>query len=79
MALGIIVLRRIDPDRPRPFRTPWVPVLPLVSIGFCGYLIYNLPGITQLRFGGWLVVGALSYFHYRVRHSKVRQRAGGAS
>ena len=79
VALGIIVLRRIDPDRPRPFRTPWVPVLPLVSIGFCGYLIYNLPGITQLRFVGWLVLGALIYFLYSVRHSKVRQRAGGAS
>src|SRR4029077_21102084 len=79
VALGIIVLRRIDPDRPRPFRTPWVPLLPLVSIGFCGYLIYNLPWITQLRFVGWLALGAAIYFLYSVRHSKVRQRAGGRS
>ena len=77
VALGIIVLRRIDPDRPRPFRTPWVPVLPLISIGFCGYLIYNLPLITQLRFVGWLILGAVIYFLYSVRHSKVRQRANG--
>jgi len=77
VALGIIVLRRIDPDRPRPFRTPWVPVLPLISIAFCGYLIYNLPLITQLRFVGWLVLGVVIYFMYSIRHSKVRQRNAG--
>ena len=76
VALGIIVLRYVDPARHRPFRTPWVPVLPLISVGFCGYLIYNLPWITQLRFVGWLVLGAAIYFLYSVRHSKVRQRGG---
>ncbi|MBI3926109.1 MAG: amino acid permease, partial [Armatimonadetes bacterium] len=43
VALGIIVLRRAEPDRPRPFRTPLVPWLPLVSIAFCLYLMLNLP------------------------------------
>jgi len=75
VALGIIILRRVDPDRPRPFRTPWVPVLPIISIAFCLYLIVNLPLVTQLRFVAWLAVGALIYFFYSVRHSKVRQRA----
>jgi len=79
VALGIIVLRRTDPDRPRPFRTPWVPWLPLVSIGFCLYLIYNLPLLTQIRFVVWLVIGAAIYFLYSVRHSKVRQRGTGGS
>jgi len=74
VALGIIVLRRVDPKRPRPFRTPWVPVLPAISIGFCVYLIWNLPTITQLRFVGWLALGAAIYFLYSVRHSKVRGR-----
>jgi APA family basic amino acid/polyamine antiporter len=73
VALGIIVLRRKDPDRPRPFRTPWVPVLPLVSIGFCLYLILSLPLLTKLRFVAWLALGALIYFLYSVRHSRVRR------
>src|SRR5439155_638344 len=54
VALGIIVLRRREPDRPRPFRTPWVPVLPLVSAAFCLYLMINLPLLTWVRFGLWM-------------------------
>ena len=77
VALGIILLRRTDPARPRPFRTPLVPWLPIVSILFCLYLIYNLPLLTQLRFVGWLLVGFAIYFFYGVNHSKVRQRAKG--
>src|SRR5690349_6976962 len=73
VALGIIVLRRKDPDRPRPFRTPWVPWLPLVSIAFCVYLIWSLPLLTKLRFVGWLAAGAVIYFFYSVRHSRVRR------
>ncbi|PYO80292.1 MAG: hypothetical protein DMD67_00815 [Gemmatimonadetes bacterium] len=73
VAAGIIVLRRKDPDRPRPFRTPWVPVLPFVSIAFCIYLIASLPLLTKLRFVGWLAAGAVIYFLYSVRHSRVRR------
>ena len=83
VALGIIVLRRTDPNRPRPFRTPWVPLLPIVSILFCIYLIVSLPTLTKVRFVAWLVAGAVIYFLYSVRHSRVRRegevgpRAGG--
>ncbi len=73
VALGIIVLRRTDPNRPRPFRTPWVPLLPIVSILFCVYLILSLPTLTKLRFVAWLVAGAVIYFLYSVRHSRVRR------
>jgi len=72
VALGIIVLRKRDPDRPRPFRTPWVPFLPLVSAAFCVYLMVNLPLLTWLRFGLWMAIGASIYFLYSVRHSRVR-------
>ncbi|HXY70057.1 MAG TPA: amino acid permease [Gemmatimonadales bacterium] len=75
VALGIIVLRRTDPDRPRPFRTPWVPVLPLVSVAFCVYLMLALPLLTWIRFGVWLLIGAVIYFAYGVRHSRVRALA----
>ena len=74
VALGIVVLRRTDPARPRPFRTPWVPVLPALSIIFCLYLMASLPLLTWLRFGGWMAIGASIYFLYSVRHSKVRAR-----
>jgi APA family basic amino acid/polyamine antiporter len=75
VAIGIIVLRRRDPDRPRPFRTPWVPVLPLVSVAFCFYLIANLPPLTWLRFVLWMGIGALIYFFYSARHSRMRRLA----
>jgi APA family basic amino acid/polyamine antiporter len=73
VAAGIMVLRRTDPERPRPFRTPWVPFLPLLSIGFCLYLIVSLPLLTKLRFVGWLALGVVIYFLYSVRHSRVRR------
>ncbi len=73
VALGIIVLRRTDPNRPRPFRTPWVPALPIVSMLFCVYLIVSLPTLTKLRFVAWMVAGAVIYFAYSVRHSRVRR------
>ncbi len=73
VALGIIVLRRTDPKRPRPFRAPWVPCLPIVSILFCVYLIVSLPTLTKVRFVAWLVAGAVIYFLYSVRHSRVRR------
>jgi APA family basic amino acid/polyamine antiporter len=76
VALGIIVLRVREPDRPRPFRTPWVPVLPLVSVAFCLYLMLNLPVLTWLRFGVWLAIGAVIYFSYGIRHSRVRALSG---
>ena len=73
VALGIIVLRRTDPGRPRPFRTPWVPFLPLVSVAFCLYLMLALPTLTWIRFGVWLLIGAVIYFTYGIRHSRVRR------
>ena len=72
VALGIIVLRRREPNRHRPFKTPWVPVLPLVSVGFCLYLMLALPGLTWLRFGLWMLIGGSIYFLYGARHSRVR-------
>jgi len=76
VAIGIIVLRKKEPDRPRPFRTPLVPFLPLLSVAFCIYLMINLPLLTWLRFGLWMAMGAVIYFMYGVRHSRVRARAG---
>ena len=55
-------LRKRDPDRPRAFRTPWVPFVPLLSATAYLYLMLGLPGITWVRFGLWLAVGLVIYF-----------------
>jgi APA family basic amino acid/polyamine antiporter len=72
VSLGIIVLRYTDPDRPRPFRTPFVPVVPLLAILMCGYLMLQLPVRTWERFVIWLAIGLVIYFVYGARHSRLR-------
>jgi APA family basic amino acid/polyamine antiporter len=75
VSVGVIVLRRTDPDRPRPFRVPWVPFTPMISVVSCFYLMYKLPGITWIRFGIWLLVGLVLYFMYGSKHSRLRNPA----
>jgi APA family basic amino acid/polyamine antiporter len=81
VSAGVIFLRRIDPERPRPFRVPWVPLTPLISIVACVYLMVQLPGVTWIRFGIWLVVGLVIYFTYGYTHSTLRRRTaeGGST
>jgi APA family basic amino acid/polyamine antiporter len=79
VSAGVIFLRRSDPDRPRPFRVPWVPLTPLISIVACFYLMLQLPVVTWIRFGIWLAIGLVLYFAYGYRHSVLRRKAGSAS
>jgi APA family basic amino acid/polyamine antiporter len=74
---GILVLRSRDPDRPRPFRVPWGPVLPALGILGCLYLVYYLPSTSWLRFAAWLNFGFVIYVGYGVVHSHLtgRQRS----
>jgi APA family basic amino acid/polyamine antiporter len=67
---GVIVLRHTDPQRPRPFRTPLVPVVPLLGIASCFSLMLSLPRLTWIRFGVWLALGLLIYVFYGVTHSR---------
>jgi basic amino acid/polyamine antiporter, APA family len=69
---GIIILRRTDPDRPRAFRTPWVPWIPLLGIFSCIYLMCGLPWVTWVRFVVWLGLGLALYYVYGYRHSRLR-------
>ncbi|PXX52874.1 amino acid/polyamine/organocation transporter (APC superfamily) [Nocardia tenerifensis] len=73
VSVAVIVLRRTRPDEPRQFRLPFMPVIPLIGIGFSIYLIWSLPGRTWVRFGVWLVVGLAVYFLYSRRHSKLER------
>jgi APA family basic amino acid/polyamine antiporter len=72
---GVLVLRYTDPDRPRPFKTPLVPLVPLGGIAACLYLMLGLPVDTWARLIIWMALGLAIYFLYGKRHSKVQQAA----
>jgi APA family basic amino acid/polyamine antiporter len=69
---GVIVLRYRDPDRPRKFRTPLVPYIPLLGIASCLYLMLGLPWPTWVRFGLWLAIGLVIYLVYGITRSRLR-------
>jgi APA family basic amino acid/polyamine antiporter len=77
VSAGVIFLRRTDPDRPRPFRVPWVPFTPMISIVACLYLMLQLPWVTWVRFGIWLAIGLVFYFLYGYRNSVLRNGDAG--
>lgn len=69
---AVIILRKTDPDMPRSFTTPLVPVVPILGILVCGAMIFGLGWTNWLRLIGWLVVGFIIYFTYSKNHSKLR-------
>jgi APA family basic amino acid/polyamine antiporter len=69
---GVIMLRRTDRERSRPFRVPLVPFLPVLGILMCFALMFSLPLETWLRFFVWLAIGLMIYFFYSIRHSRLR-------
>jgi len=69
VSAGVIVLRRTQPERPRSFRTPLVPLVPILSIACCVLLMAGLPLLTWIRFFVWLVIGLMIYFMFGRRHS----------
>jgi APA family basic amino acid/polyamine antiporter len=77
VAVGVLVLRYKDPGRTRPFRVPFAPWTPLAAVAACTFLMFKLPLVTWIRFGVWLAIGAVLYFSYGYRHSRLRRAAGG--
>ncbi|MBL8295168.1 MAG: amino acid permease [Bryobacterales bacterium] len=69
VSAGVIVLRRAQPERPRSFRVPWVPLLPAISIVSCLVLMTSLPLETWIRFVVWLALGLAVYFLYSRRRT----------
>jgi len=74
VSLGVIVLRRTQPARPRGFRVPWVPIIPIFSVIMCGGLMTGLTVITWLRFFVWLALGLVIYLFYSRKHSEFAAR-----
>jgi len=73
VCISVLVLRKSRPDIHRPFKTPWVPVIPILGAFFCFIQMLALPGDTWLRLIIWMVIGFAIYFFYGRRHSKVRK------
>ncbi len=72
VSAGVWVMRRSHPHLNRPFRTPMVPLVPILAIAFSGLLIVSLSYLTQIRLLVWLIIGMVIYFTYSVKHSRVR-------
>ncbi len=74
VSAGVLVLRHIRAEVKRPFKVPLYPVIPVLGIVLCGYLMASLPLMTWLRFLIWLVVGLVIYAFYSYRHSHVARK-----
>jgi APA family basic amino acid/polyamine antiporter len=69
VCIGIIVMRRTHPDLPRPYRTPFVPLVPILGVIVCMAMMLGLPGETWVRLFIWLALGFVIYFGYSRKHS----------
>jgi APA family basic amino acid/polyamine antiporter len=74
VCIGVMVLRKTRPDLDRPFRTPWVPFVPIMGILCCTGLMLTLPADTWIRLIVWLIIGFVIYFGYSRHHSVLRQQ-----
>jgi APA family basic amino acid/polyamine antiporter len=72
VSAGVWILRRRHPDLERPFKTPLVPLVPILGILSAFYLMCSLPLLTWIVVVAWLLVGLVIYFTYSTKHSKVQ-------
>ena len=75
VCMGVLVLRYSDPERPRPFRVPALPLVAIAGAAACLYTMKGLPVTAWQRFAVWLIIGLAIYFLYSFRHSTLRRGA----
>jgi basic amino acid/polyamine antiporter, APA family len=78
VSISVLVLRRTNPSQPRPFRTPWVPLVPILGVISNGYMMYKLGWVNWARLIIWLIIGLVVYFTYSVKHSRVQALQKGS-
>jgi len=76
---GVWIIRRRDPNLQRPFKTPWVPVVPILGILISFAMMASLTGLTWIRLVVWLIIGMFIYFGYGRRNSRVQQAANAVA
>lgn len=77
VSISVVVLRYTNPSQPRPFRTPWVPLIPILGVISNGYMMYKLGWVNWARLVVWLIIGLVVYFTYSVKHSRVQALQSG--
>lgn len=77
VSIGILVLRKTQPNLKRSFMVPLVPLVPILAVLFCGYLVLQLPAMTWISFGIWLLIGLVIYFVYGRRNSNLNAANAG--
>jgi len=78
VCIAVLVLRRTNPSQPRPFHTPWVPLVPIMGIIANGFMMYKLCWVNWARLIIWLAIGLVVYFTYSRHHSKVQAMEAAA-
>jgi APA family basic amino acid/polyamine antiporter len=77
VSVAVMVLRYTNPSQPRPFRTPWVPLIPILGVLANAYMMINLGLWNWIRLIGGLAIGLVVYFTYSQKHSRVQALAAG--
>lgn len=77
VCIGVLILRKTDPELVRPFRTPWVPVVPILGILVCVMMMASLPIVSWVRLAIWMALGIAIYYAYSKKHSKIRNEYNG--
>ena len=75
VSIAVLILRRTHPNLPRAFRCPGVPVVPVLAVASCLFLMVNLQPVTWIAFVVWLLIGLVIYFGYSRRHSRLAHKA----
>lgn len=73
VCIGVIVMRKRNPEAERPFKTPLVPLIPILGIIVCVLMMASLPLVSWERLGIWMLIGVVVYFIYGKRHSVLRK------
>ncbi len=76
VSVGVLIMRKTDPDTPRPFKTPWVPFVPIMAVIVCCLMIFSLGIDNWIRLGVWMIIGMIIYFTYSIKHSRIRKGQG---